>query len=255
MASVLLGFLMVPALIALRLAGLDGGVKVLGLGVVLAGWFTWRSFRRQGITLQEYLTTPGPSTSHAPVVLFVAGCVFAVGGIAIVATAGDPGQLAPGRMSAVQQRWFGGAFVLWGFGLGGLAASHGLGRLALTRTIDRLTEELQFHPDDAQLHFRRAMALAQRGKLGPAVDDFSEVVRLDPQNVEVRLERGDLHYRLGAPERAAADYAAAIELDPQNAEAYAKRGCIHQQLGRDEEADADFAMAEKVTNPSTEETQ
>ena len=163
MMLVLLGFLMVPALIALRIAGLDGGVKVLALGIVLAGWFTWRSFRRQGITLQEYLTTPGPSTSHAPVVLLLAGCVFAVGGVAIVATAADQAPLEPGQMSAVQQRWFGGAFVLWGFGLCGLAASHGLGRLALARTIGRLTEELQFRPDDAQLHFRRGHGVGPAG--------------------------------------------------------------------------------------------
>ena len=248
MATLLAGFLMVPSLIALRLAGLDGGVTLLAVGAVLAGWFTWLRFRQSGVSLATYLTTAGSAGSHAPPALFLAGCAFLAGGIAIVVTAADQALPVPGQMSAVEQIWFGGAFALMGLGLSGVASSHALGRLGLARSICRLTEQLQFRPDDAELHFRRGLALAQLGKLGPAVDDFSAVVRLDPQNVEVRLERGDLRYRLGDPEQAAADYTAAIELDPRNVEAYAKRAWIHRDLGREEEAEADFAMAKEIAD-------
>ncbi|MHB8270224.1 tetratricopeptide repeat protein [Bradyrhizobium sp.] len=92
-------------------------------------------------------------------------------------------------------------------------------------------------------HYDRAVASAQRGRLGKALAEFDQVIRLDPKFSLAHSDRGLVLTELGRLEEALDELNLAIELDPEMAFLYRNRGWALNKLDRFEGAVKDFTRS------------
>ncbi|HUT12733.1 MAG TPA: tetratricopeptide repeat protein [Thermoguttaceae bacterium] len=245
--SAILAFLMIPAAMVLRFAGLPEGLAVLGGEVVIGASLLWLRLRAYKLSLAEFLTTRGRAGRHTPpLFLMLVGAVFCAPGLYVLLTASEPADRRAHEMTVVEKRWFGVTFLLAGAGVSGLGLSGWLARHSLHRRIAQLTDEITRRPEQAELHFHRGMRLTETGQFRRAIEDFSEVIRLEPKKVKGYRERAGAYYDLNDYERVIADLTSAIGLDPENADLYLERASAYANLDDHEKAEADFNRAEEL---------
>jgi len=245
--SAILAFLMIPAAMVLRFAGLLAGLAVLGGEIAVGGWLVRLRLRAYGLSLAEFLTTRGRAGRHVPpLFLMLAGAVFWTPGLYVLLTASEPADRKAHEMTVVEKRWFGTTFLLAGAGVSGLGLSGWLARHGLQRRIALLGDEITRRPERAELHFQRGTLLSEAGRFRLAIEDFSEVIRLEPKKMEGYRERAGAYYDLNDYQRAIADLTSAIGLDPKNADLYLERASAYANLDDHEKAEADFNRAEEL---------
>lgn len=100
---------------------------------------------------------------------------------------------------------------------------------------------------EAERHFRRALAHAERGELDPAIAELTATVQLDPQSADAFQQRAVLSLRRADAHQAVADFTQALQLQPETATAFLGRGQAHLKLGRLDQAIGDFSEAVRLT--------
>ena len=82
--------------------------------------------------------------------------------------------------------------------------------------VGRYTERIKQHPDDAEAHHQRGVALANSNRREEAIADLSRAIDLRPDDAHLWHDRGQFHYRASQskPERAILDLERALALDP-----------------------------------------
>lgn len=95
-------------------------------------------------------------------------------------------------------------------------------------------------PDEAELSYRLAMALAQQGKTIEAEKQLADLLTRQPDLAEAHFQRGNLLAATGQFAEAAVSFAAAVELAPDLLDARVNLGNALQLLKQSEEALAQF---------------
>jgi tetratricopeptide (TPR) repeat protein len=86
--------------------------------------------------------------------------------------------------------------------------------------IDELQKAIQMVPAYAPLHFDRAAALQQLGRLEEAAAEYREALALEPQSAETRTSLGLVLFKLHHNDEAREQYRHALEVDPNYVPAY-----------------------------------
>jgi tetratricopeptide (TPR) repeat protein len=81
--------------------------------------------------------------------------------------------------------------------------------------IHSLEDQINEHPERADLYYAKGRLLQQLGWSEMAVDNFTRAVDLDRDNVRYRLARAFLYHSLQKDELATKDIKRAIDLDPE----------------------------------------
>jgi len=245
--SAILAFLLIPAAMVLRFAGLAAGLAVLGGEAAVGGLLVWSRLRAYKRSLVEFLTTRGRAGRHTPpLFLILSGAVFWGPGLYVLITASEPPDRRAHEMTVVEKRWFGTTFLLAGLGVSGLGLSGWLARRGLHRRIGQLTDEITRRGEQADLRFNRGLLLTESGQFHRAIEDFTEVIRLEPDRAEAYQERAGTYYELHDYQQVIDDLSSAIRLDPENADLYLERASAYANLDEHEKAEADFDRAQDL---------
>jgi len=119
----LLGFLLVPGLIVLHVWGLWTAVSTVAFGTVTLTLYYARHVWVHGVSIRSAMTSEcDMGWQLHPALTVIVGAVFIIGGACIVAVAKP--HAGPNAMSALEQSWFGTAFLLWGIGIVGAGLSY-----------------------------------------------------------------------------------------------------------------------------------
>lgn len=114
--------------------------------------------------------------------------------------------------------------------------------------ITVLTEALRLKPDDEDVHYDLALALARQGRVADAIQHYEEALRLFPDYLEARNNLGNLLTRVGRAEEAILHLKRALEIMPDYSTAENSLGTAFRRLGRTNEALAHFQQAVRI-NP------
>jgi len=110
--------------------------------------------------------------------------------------------------------------------------------------LERLERALAQHPDDPDLLWAHARALARRGRSEEALAGLRAYgARFPDRRPDLDLELGRIQYQRGALPEALAALERALERDPEDATAHFYRGLALRELGRAEQAQAALARA------------
>ena len=105
---------------------------------------------------------------------------------------------------------------------------------------------LAFNPRNPTLLTRKALILADQGKLNEAIDTIGSVLVLLPSDVRTMEIRANLYERAERFEDARASYHRILELDPGNVQAHVRLGYIANQLNDAAEREEIVAAAEAL---------
>ena len=114
---------------------------------------------------------------------------------------------------------------------------------ALEAAIDAYNKSIRLKPDLAEAYNNRGSAKDGLGRHEEAIADHDEAIRLKPDYAMAYNNRGVAKNNLGRHEEAIADHNEAIRLKPDYAMAHSNRGVAKNNLGRHEEAIADYDEA------------
>jgi tetratricopeptide (TPR) repeat protein len=98
-------------------------------------------------------------------------------------------------------------------------------------------------PDDAQMHYNLALALAHLGDQPGEIQELERAVQLDPQLAVAHNQLGLLALTAGRQDEAESELKSAIEINPKYAEALNNLGVLYTQQDKDDEAATLFQQA------------
>lgn len=120
------------------------------------------------------------------------------------------------------------------------------------KSIDLLSEAIDFDPE-FQLAFKcRGAAHLRLGHIQDALADFNRVLELDPKNARAFHLRGLAHEKAGDYAEAIADLSKAIEINPQYGAAYYSRANLYSETGNTAQAAEDIEMVTHLTEVNIE---
>ncbi len=97
-------------------------------------------------------------------------------------------------------------------------------------------QALQSHPKDAKSHNNLGHALAQQGKLEPAIASFRRALQLNPELAEAHYNLGFALAQQGKQLAAIAAFRQAVRLNPEDPDGHYYLGVVLGQQGRNGEA-------------------
>jgi tetratricopeptide (TPR) repeat protein len=93
--------------------------------------------------------------------------------------------------------------------------------------IQWLTKALEAKSDQAEVYFRRGLALSELKSYEAAIADYSKTIALDPRFAPAYNNRGNLYQLQGNLDKALEDYQQALTLQPNYPLAYFNRGNVY----------------------------
>ena len=102
--------------------------------------------------------------------------------------------------------------------------------------------------EDAESHWGRGWARAERGRHSDAIEDYDVATRLIPDNAAYYASRGQSNAAVGRAKEAIEDFDAAIRYDDGNAAYYRLRGQLKADVGRHEDAIKDLDAAIRISD-------
>jgi tetratricopeptide (TPR) repeat protein len=112
-----------------------------------------------------------------------------------------------------------------------------------TPSIEKLNGMIEQEPENAQLHYERALAYYEFGDLALALTDFDKTISLEPEFASAYHDRGICRFELTRFQEAMDDFNRAVQLDPEYSEAYFNRSLVWDELDEPEKALADLDKA------------
>ena len=109
--------------------------------------------------------------------------------------------------------------------------------------ILQYSEPVQFHKNEAELHFNSGIANFAKSDFDAAISDFSEAISLDPDYVQAYFKRGLANYTKENYEAAILDFNEAIRLNSEDAKAFYNRGLTNDKKRDYNSAIRDFTEA------------
>lgn len=107
-------------------------------------------------------------------------------------------------------------------------------------------EGVSARPDEAEAHRWLAVALAQSGQPGQALESIDRALALAPGEAELHLVRGSLLLAARKPDEAGAALAQATEIDPNQVGAYFLQAQLALARGDTEEAERQARLAARL---------
>jgi len=112
------------------------------------------------------------------------------------------------------------------------------------KAVEHLSQALNIHPREVEVHVQLAIACSRLGWIDKAVEYYAIALHLDPDSPSAqyglkvlgRYQLGLIHARKGAFEKAKTQYQLAIELDPELSLPHFQLGYLLTQQGKFEEA-------------------
>ncbi len=103
--------------------------------------------------------------------------------------------------------------------------------VTMTKTIDRLEQQVQDEPQNIEPLNQLAYIAIQKGDLAGAMKWMDRARAIDPNHVEVRTHMGILQASVGMTDRANGELTAALELEPTFSKALFWKGLIALRTG------------------------
>lgn len=113
--------------------------------------------------------------------------------------------------------------------------------LEINELINNCNEELDLHPQNAGMYYKRGQLYRQIGNHSQAIEDYTRAIEIAP-NAELYLGRGIANQNLNKHNEAIADFSEAIKLDPNSIPAYGNRGATKCKIGDLKGARVDFSI-------------
>ncbi|MBM4349157.1 MAG: tetratricopeptide repeat protein [Deltaproteobacteria bacterium] len=104
------------------------------------------------------------------------------------------------------------------------------------RILQEIEEEIQAHPDYADLRNQMGLLLAAEGDLGRAEKEFGQAIRLNPKYREAALHLGYLYLEMGRWKEAEEIFLSEARKNPKEGFLQHLLGMIYLQMGRQREA-------------------
>ncbi len=137
--------------------------------------------------------------------------------------------------------------LIWG------CAAHAHGHGDYHEVVSEIEEALKNEPENADLHFRLAMACEEHGEWSSALVALERTERLAPGKHPVSLVQGLALAKGGQWQAAEAMLNLFLETHPKHAKALTERARVKLQLKRSDEAIGDFqAVIENCSQPEVE---
>jgi tetratricopeptide (TPR) repeat protein len=108
------------------------------------------------------------------------------------------------------------------------------------------TKAIQFNPEDEDIHYNLAMALARQGKRDLAKQRYLEALRIYPDHAEAHNNLGNLLVTEGKFDEAIEHFKATLKITPESASANNNLGNALGRQGKTAEAITYFVQAMKL---------
>jgi tetratricopeptide (TPR) repeat protein len=109
-----------------------------------------------------------------------------------------------------------------------------------SESIDDLKKEIGKDPNNADLHFRLAIAYGLLNNQDAALEEFNKAAEIKPDFALAHLNLGNVYSLKNMPEDAKKEYEKAIELDPKAADAYLNLGVIYRYTEKDNQKAVEY---------------
>ena len=106
----------------------------------------------------------------------------------------------------------------------------------LNKQADRHAEEVQQHPNHADLRYRYGVLLRAQGRLGEAIEQFAKAVELNPTYVQAIIKLGVTQQDLGMTQEAVETFKSALTIQPQFVDLHYRLGLLYTDRREFEEA-------------------
>jgi len=103
-----------------------------------------------------------------------------------------------------------------------------------------------YEPDEAEWHYRRALALEQAGRTNKAVAEYQAAIGLKPHHVSAHHNLGVICARQDKLDLAVAHYRRALEADPEAPDVHNDLGIALQRSGRRDQAMQHYREALRI---------
>ena len=121
---------------------------------------------------------------------------------------------------------------------------------ALSQSVRRLSKEIERHPNNADLYFKRGMAYYEHNQIFNAEKDLTLALELEPNSTDFLHTRGLIYFAQEDYEKAISDFSVAIALKPVNEDDILhSRGRAYMKQEKYEKASEDFGRTLEI-NPN-----
>lgn len=109
--------------------------------------------------------------------------------------------------------------------------------------LARHAEEVQEHPDYADVRYRYGVLLRAEGRLGEALEQFAKAVEINPTYVAAIIRLGITQQEIGKTDEAVETFTQALELRPEYADVHYRLALLHTDRRQLDEAVTEMERA------------